>query len=249
MKTVSKTSSAVPPVPEVIASSSGATSMLVPALTLLAATGFALCVWQIFVVTPVADILFFNQKIFYFHVPNAFMLFISVFVCGFSSVVFLKKRQAKWDDVALASAEVAVMFGIVVLVTGSIWAKAAWDVWWKWEKRLTMSLLLWLVLLAYVIVRRFAGAAADRLAAGLAVFGCVGIPFIYMMVDKSDNHPQAGQAGVVATLSLDMKLAFWGSVLTFFLWFVALLLSRISSARDERAVRELREAAMDAGVL
>jgi heme exporter protein C len=226
-----------------------ATTWLVPLFTLLAAVGFASCVWMVFVVTPVADVLFFNQKIFYFHVANAFMLFLSVFVCGFASVVFLKKRNGKWDDIAIAGAEVAVMFGIVVLITGSIWAKAAWDVWWKWEKRLTMSLLLWLVLVAYVIVRRFAGASADRLAAGLAVFGCVGIPFIYFMVEKSDNHPQAGKEGVVATLGTDMKLAFWGSVLTFFFWFLALLISRIHSARAEREVRELRESAMDAGVL
>lgn len=224
-------------------------SWIVPTCALLSAVGFAVCVWMVFVVTPVADVLFFNQKIFYFHVANAFMLFLAVFVCGFGSVVFLKKRTAKWDDVAIAGAEVAVMFGIVVLITGSIWAKAAWDVWWKWEKRLTMSLLLWLVLVAYVIVRRFAGAAADRLAAGLAVFGCVGIPFIYFMVEKSDNHPQAGSDGVVATLGLDMKLAFWGSVLTFFFWFLALLISRIHSARAERELRELRESAMDAGVL
>ena len=224
-------------------------SWIVPTCALLSAVGFAVCVWMVFVVTPVADVLFFNQKIFYFHVANAFMLFLAVFVCGFASVVFLKKRTAKWDDVAIAGAEVAVMFGIVVLITGSIWAKAAWDVWWKWEKRLTMSLLLWLVLVAYVLVRRFAGASADRLAAGLAVFGCVGIPFIYFMVEKSDNHPQAGREGVVATLGLDMKLAFWGSVVTFFLWFLALLISRIHSARAERELRELRESAMDAGVL
>lgn len=226
-----------------------ATSWLVPLLTLLAAVGFATCVWMVFVVTPVADVLFFNQKIMYFHVANAFMLFLSVFVCGFASVVFLKKRDGKWDDIAIAGAELAVMFGIVVLITGSIWAKVSWDVWWKWEKRLTMSLLLWLVLVAYVIVRRFAGASSDRLAAGLAVFGCVGIPFIYFMVEKSDNHPQAGKDGVVATLATDMKLAFWGSVLTFFFLFVAMLISRIHSARAEREVRELRESAMDAGVL
>jgi heme exporter protein C len=232
-----------------IASTARAKNWIVPTFALLAAVGFASCIWMIFVVTPIAKDLFFNQKIFYFHVANAFMLFLSVIVCGLSSVIFLKKRTAKWDDVALASAEVAVMFGLVVLVTGAIWAKAAWDVWWKWEKRLTMSLLLWLVLVAYVIVRRFAGAAADRLAAGLAVFGCVGIPFIYMMVDRSDNHPQAGQNGVVATLATDMKLAFWGSVLTFFCWFVALLTNRIHIARAERELRELRESAMDAGVL
>ena len=123
----------------------------------------------------------------------------AVGVCGVCSLVYLKKRDPRWDDVALAAAEVAVAFGAVVLVTGSIWARAAWGVWWTWEKRLTMSLLLWLVLVGYVIVRRFGGASSERLAAGLAVFGTVGLPFIYTMVDKSEHHPQAGPQGNVAT--------------------------------------------------
>jgi heme exporter protein C len=129
-----------------------------------------------------------------------------------------------------------------------IWAKAAWDIWWTWEKRLTMSLLLWLTLVGYVLVRRFAGASADRLAAGLAVFGTLGIPFIYTMVDKSDHHPQAGANGNVMTLDGPMKLVFWMSVLTFFLWFLTLVMMRVQSARAEREVRELREKGLDAGL-
>jgi heme exporter protein C len=144
----------------------------------LSAIGFAITLWLIFNWTPLDRVLFFNQKIFYFHVAHAFLMFAAVGVCGIGSVAFLKSRKSKWDDLALASAEVAVAFGAVVLVTGSIWGKAAWDVWWSWEKRLTMSLLLWLTLVGYVLVRRFAGASADRLAAMLAVFGTVGVPFV-----------------------------------------------------------------------
>ena len=169
-------------------------------------------------------------------------------MCGVCSLVYLKKRTPKWDDIALATAEVAVVMGAVVLITGSIWAKAAWDLWWTWEKRLTMSLLLWLSLVGYVLVRRFAGSTGDRLAAGLAGFGTLGIPFIYMMVDRSDHHPQAGPKGNVATLPPDMKLVFWLSVLTFFLWFLTLVLTRIQSAAAEREVRELREKGLDAGL-
>lgn len=233
---------------------------VVPIATVLAAIGFAVTLLMIFTdvlgagpdgtaTTPVDAVLFFNQKIFYWHVAHAFMMFAAVGTCGVCSLVFLKKRNPKWDDVALASAEVAVVFGAVVLATGSIWGKAAWDVWWTWEKRLTMSLLLWLTLVGYVIVRRFAGATADRLAAGLAVFGTVGLPFIYFMVDRSDRHPQAGAKGNVATLDPSMRGAFWIAVLTFFLWFIALTVSRVQSARAEREVRELRERGLDAGVL
>lgn len=224
-------------------------SYLVPVLASLSAVGLVITIWLVFTFTPLAKDLFYNQKIFYYHVAHAFMMFLAVGVCGLCSIVYLKKRSPKWDDVALASAEVAVAFGAVVLVTGSIWAEAAWDVWWTWEKRLTMSLLLWLTLVGYVLVRRFAGASADRLAAGLAVFGTVGIPFIYKMVDKSDRHPQAGKDGNVATLQPDMKLVFWLAVATFFCWFLTLVIARVQSVRAEREVRELRERAMDSGVL
>jgi len=177
------------------------------------------------------------------------LMFAAVAACGFCSVAFLKTRKPAWDDVALATAEVAVALGAVVLITGMVWAKAAWGVWWSWEKRLTMSLLLWLVLVGYVLVRRFAGASADRLAAGLAAFGTVGIPFIYWMVDKSDRHPQAGPQGNVATLEPSMKLVFWLSVATFLCWALALVLMRVQSARAERELRELREKGLDAGLL
>jgi heme exporter protein C len=229
-------------------------SYAVPILAGLSMVGLAITVWLVFTYTPLAKDLFFNQKIFYYHVPHAFMMFLAVGVCGLCSIVYLKKRSPKWDDVALASAEVAVAFGAVVLATGSIWAEAAWDVWWTWEKRLTMSLLLWLTLVGYVLVRRFAGASADRLAAGLAVFGTVGVPFIYKMVDRSDRHPQAGADGNVATLGKSeggaaMQLVFWLSVATFFCWFLTLVIARVQSVRAEREVRELRERAMDTGVL
>jgi heme exporter protein C len=222
----------------------------IPVLAALAAVGFVITVYLIFTYAPVMEdpVLMFNQKIFYYHVAHAFMLFLATAVCGICSLVFLKTRKPKWDDLALASAEVAVMFGAVVLITGMIWAKAAWDVWWTWEKRLTMSLLLWLVLVGYVLVRRFAGASADRLAAGLAAFGTVGIPFIYFMVDASDHHPQAGAGGVAATLPREMSIVFWLSVLTFFVWCVALVMSRVQSARAERELREIREKGLDAGL-
>jgi heme exporter protein C len=224
-------------------------SYTVPIFASLSAIGLVITIWLIFTYTPLAESLFYNQKIFYYHVAHAFMMFLAVGVCGLCSAVYLKKRSPKWDDVALAAAEVAVAFGAVVLLTGAIWAEAAWDVWWKWEKRLTMSLLLWVTLVGYVLVRRFAGATADRLAAGLAIFGTVGVPFIYKMVDKSDLHPQAGTEGNVSSLRPVLLLVLWLSVATFLCWFLTLMIARIQSVRAEREVRELREKALDTGVL
>jgi heme exporter protein C len=241
------------------------TRYLAPLFAVLGAIGFALTFWMIMTDTPLqhswqpsdrhvvlatgSGSLFFNQKIFYWHVPHAIMLFLAVGVAGIASIGFLVKRNPKWDDIAMASVEVAVVFGAVTLLTGSIWAKAAWGHWWVWEKRLTMSLLLWMTLVGYVIVRRFAGASGERIAAGMAVFAMIGVPFIYTMVGADDNHPQAGAQGNVATLSSDMRPAFWTSMATFLFWFLALTITRVTSVRMEREVRELREKGLDAGVI
>ena len=234
-------------------------STSVPLLCGIAAILFLGSIHMVFEVAPLqygytadghlnGSSLFWNQKIFYWHVAHAFWLFGAVFVAGISSIGFLATRKPKWDDIASASVDVAVAFGAVVLVTGSIWAKAAWDVWWNWEPRLTMSLLLWLILVGYVLVRKFAGPSADRVAAGMAIFGMVGVPFIYKMVGE-DSHPASGSNGVVATLGHGMKGAFWVSVAAFLLWFIALTITRVQSTRLERELRELRERGLDLGVL
>jgi len=233
--------------------------LVVPLFVLLSVVGLVASTFAVFTQTPlsvnfnedgslVGTSLFYNQKIFYFHVAHAFWLFGAVFVAGVCSILYLVKRSPKWDDIALASVEVAVAFGAVVLVTGSIWAKAAWDVWWNTEPRLTMSLLLWLILMGYVLVRRFAGPSADRIAAGMAIFGMVGVPFIYKMVGQ-DSHPAAGTKGVVATLDAGMRGPFWMCVATFLCWFIALVVYRVQGTRAERELRELRERGMDLGVL
>ena len=234
--------------------------LAVPVLSVLAAIGFVVSIYLIFMTTPLeygidertgrlaGSSLFFNQKIFYFHVAHAIVQFTAVFVSGICSILFLWKRNPKFDDIASAATDVAVALGAAVLATGSIWAKAAWDVWWNWEPRLTMSLLLWLILVGYVLVRKFAGPSADRVAAGMAIFGMVGVPFIYTMVGQ-DSHPASGASGVVFTLGARLLPAFLASMVTFFLWYIALVVARVQSTRDEREVRELREKGLDLGVL
>jgi len=234
--------------------------LVVPIFTALSAIGLVVSVWIVFTRTPlsvnyntdgslIGTSLFYNQKIFYFHVAHAFMMFAAVGLAGVCSIGFLKTRNPKWDDVVLAAVEVAVVFGAVVCVTGSIWAKAAWDVWWNTEPRLTTSLLLWLILLGCVIVRRFAGPSADRITAGMAIFGMVVSIFVYKMVGQ-DSHPAAGSKGVVATLGPGMRGPFWLAVVpTFLCWYIALVIYRVQGTRAEREVQELRERGHDLGVL
>ncbi len=226
--------------------------LLIPLFALVSAAGLAATLYMIFYVAPLERALFFNQKVFYWHVPNWFVLFTSVFVAGLCSAVYLKNRNAKWDDVARAAGELAVVFGAIGLVTGSIWGKAAWGHWWKWELRLTTSLILWLTMVGYVLVRRFGGAGSERLAAGLAVFGVVNVPLVYFAVKLADALQQESahpQTTVANQLTGSMKTTFQLSILTFFAFYVLLMLVRTSAIRDERRVRDLRERGLDAGIL
>ncbi|MEO8841754.1 MAG: cytochrome c biogenesis protein CcsA [Kofleriaceae bacterium] len=237
----------------------------VPILSAIAAIGTVLALYLVFVhdagahqgvdylIDPdsgrlVQTSLFFSQRIFFFHVPFAFVLDTAVGVAGITSILFLWKHDPRMDDIAASATEIAVAFGAGVLATGMIWAKAAWGVWWQWEPRLTMSLLLWLILVGYVLVRKFAGPSADRVAAGMAIFGMVGVPFIYVMVGQ-DSHPGSGSNGTVATLSPAILPAFWLAVATLMTWFVALVIVRVQATRAERELRELRERALDLGVV
>lgn len=225
---------------------------LVPLFSAIAAAGLVATLYMIFYVTPLERALFFNQKIFYWHVPNWFMLFTTVGICGVASAGYLKKRDPRWDDVARAAGELAVLFGAIGLITGSIWGKAAWGHWWKWELRLTTSLILWLTMVGYVLVRRFGGAGSERLAAGLAIFGVANVPLVYFAVKLADALQQESahpKAQVVAQLTASMKQTFQLSIVAFAALCAALMLVRVEAIRDERKVRELRERGLDAGIL
>jgi heme exporter protein C len=164
------------------------------------------------------------QKVFYYHVPSAMLMFISAFVCGIASAVFLFKRSAAADRVAVAAGELVVLFGLIVLVTGPLWARKAWGVWWEWDARLTSSLLLWMIFLAYLLVRRYGGPGADKLAGAMALFGMANVPFVYVSVNYWRTiHPKTS---VVMTLGPGMRGTFWFCVAAFGLLYVLLLTLR-----------------------
>src|SRR5215203_3130842 len=102
------------------------------------------------------------QKIFYFHVPSAMMLFLSAFVAGIASAIFLFARRPGADRVAAAAAEIAVVFGFIVLISGPLWARKAWGLWWQWDARLTSTLVMWLVFQSYLLLRRYGGPGSER---------------------------------------------------------------------------------------
>src|SRR5262245_25779690 len=173
-----------------------------------AAVGF-LVVPSLILGAPHEPVMGFVQKIFYFHVPCASMLFLSTFVCAGASLAFLFKGSEAGDRVAAAAGELGVLFGACTLVTGPLWGRKAWGVWWQWDARLTSSLLLFLILISYMLARRYGGPGGRKLAAALALFAAVDVPIVYKSVDIWRTvHPTTK---VVPTLDPRMRPAFWCS--------------------------------------
>jgi heme exporter protein C len=177
------------------------------------------------------------QKIFYFHVPSWFAMFTAVFVCGIESAVYLFKGRQDADRIAASAAEIAVLFGALGLVTGPLWGRKAWGVWWQWEARLTMAFLLELIFLAYLLVRKYGGPGSEKLAAAMALFGMANVPFVYVSVNIWRTlHPMTT---VVPTLGPGMRGAFWFCVTAFMLLFAVLLTLRVRLQEQRAALDEL----------
>ena len=121
------------------------------------------------------------QRIFYFHVPMAWVAYLAFGVVLVASVVYLWKRDSRWDAVARASVEIGVVFTTLVLVTGSLWGKPIWNTWWTWDPKLTTTLILWFMYLAYVMVRAYAEPPrGPRFAAIVGIVAFVDVPIVYM---------------------------------------------------------------------
>jgi heme exporter protein C len=207
---------------------------LVPPLLIVAALMYVRAPFMIHA-APIESTMGIVQKIFYFHVPSAMMTFLAAFVCGLASAVYLFRRNRFADQVAVAAAELAVVFGLIVLVTGPLWARKAWGVWWAWDPRLTMTLVMWMIFIAYLLLRRFGGPGSEMLAAAVGVFGTALVPFVYVSVNYWRTiHPSTN---VVRTLPPEMAAPFAWSVFTFLFFFVALLIVRIR-LESSRAVLE-----------
>ena len=182
------------------------------------------------------------QRIFYYHVPSAWTSFLCFFANFIASIVYLAWRNLKADAFAVSTAEVGVVFCTVVLVTGPLWARPVWGIWWTWDARLTTTLVLWLIYVSYLILRRYStGQATPTLAAALAIFGFLDVPIVYMSIRWwRTQHPQPVIAGGQGS-GLDPRM--WAAVLWNWAAFMALAALLIwVRYRLERARQDLDEA-------
>jgi heme exporter protein C len=170
------------------------------------------------------------QKIFYFHVPAAYAMYLGAAACFIGSAGFLYDGRRAWDAFARAGAEVAVAMGIVVLVTGPLWAAKAWGVYWTWDPRLTTSMLSVMLYVAYVVLRLFAGDgdAERKFAAALGVLGAANLPIIHFSVQKwGGNHPRVITSGGGGLQHPDMKIGLTLGFISFTLIAIVLLAWRV----------------------
>jgi len=186
------------------------------------------------------------QRIFYYHFPSAMMTFLFFFISFIASIVYLAFRHRdplramNADALALAAAEVGVVFCTAVLIQGPLWARPVWGIWWTWDVRLTSTLVLWLIYLSYLLLRRFSDSAqAPVLAAVLAIFGALDIPLVYFSIwFFRTQHPQPviGGGGSIDPRMWRVLLINWMAFLCF------ALLMGWSRYRLETMRREVEEA-------
>jgi heme exporter protein C len=152
-------------------------------LAVVTALLLSYALYSALVVAPTERTMGDVQRIFYYHVPSAWTAFVMFLINFVASIFYLARRSQKADILALTSAEVGVVFCTVVLVTGPIWARPVWGIWWTWDLRLTLTLLLWLIYVSYLVLRRFSTSSQTPvLAAVLAVFGAIDVPLVYFSI-------------------------------------------------------------------
>jgi heme exporter protein C len=202
----------------------------------IAAAMFAYAPWLIDG-APYESTMGLVQKIFYFHVPAWMVMFTSAFVCGIASAIVVFKRHPAADRVGLAAAELTVLFGIIGLLTGPLWGRKAWGVWWQWDARLTSALVLWLIFVAYLLLRKYGGAGSEKLASAVALFGMANVPFVYWSVNVWRTlHPPTS---VVTTLQPGMRGPFWFCAIAFMALFGMMLAARIRLEKRRAELEDL----------
>jgi heme exporter protein C len=182
------------------------------------------------------------QRIFYVHVPAAIASFTACFVGGIASILYLVKRDNKYDDLSLAANESVVLFALVNIVMGSLWAKPIWGIWWTWDARLTSSFLLLFLYASYLVIRKAAPVEQRAVVcAVICILGMADVPLIYMSNRLfRTQHPAPVLGGDANSgMAPDIKTLFFFSIFTMLVFWGLVVRMRRRVARLERAGEDL----------
>ncbi len=201
--------------------------------------------YLIFVVAPTDEVLGHIQRIFYVHVPISILSFLGFLICAVAGVGYLIRRTEVWDRLAHASAEVGVVFVTLALITGVIWARPVWGVWWTWEPRLTTTLILWLIYVAYLMIRHYAPTPQQgrSWSAVVGIIGFIDVPIVYYSVQwwRSIHPVQViGPEAADDALEPIMARIVIFSMLALLALFTYLLMERMALRAAEDTVAQLR---------
>jgi len=230
--------------PEANGAGSGGRSLLVDILGGVSIVGVLVGLYLALLWAPTEAVMGDVQRIFYFHMPSAWVAlgpsFTVVFVC---SILYLVKKDLRYDRIAAASAEIGVMFTTITLVTGPLWARPIWGAYWTWDPRLTTTLVLWFIFVAYLMLRASSspGHKRARLAAVVGIVGWVDVPIVFMSIRWWRTiHPLLinGQG-----MNLDSSMAFvlMFCLGVFSLLYVYLLIIRVRQEELGSRVDRLRQ--------
>ena len=185
-----------------------------------------------------------SQRILYFHVPVAILGLGSILMVAGASAIHLVTKSDKWDSLAYAAAELGTVLTSMAIVTGAIWAKPVWGVWWTWDPKLTLTLILWFTYVSYLMLRAYGpkGSQGARYGTVVALFGAINAPIVYYAAELwRTTHPSlvVGPAAESGSLPSSMAMVLLLSTLTFILLSAYLLIERYSLKRSEAVVDEL----------
>ena len=201
----------------------------------------ALTLYMVYMWVPTEQNLGVSQRIFYFHVPLGWIGMVSIIVVAVASILHLYTGKQKWDDLAYSTAELGIIFASLILITGAVWGKPVWGVWWTWDAKLTTTLVLWFIYAGYLMVRAYgpAGTQGRRFASVIALIGAIDAPIIYKATDWwRSAYPERN---VPFDLNEQMALTFLVSLVTFTIIYVYMLMERYSLRRSESDLDELHQ--------
>jgi heme exporter protein C len=204
--------------------------------------GMMVSIWMIFLYAPTDAIQGQPQRIFYFHIPAAWLGMLGFAVVTVAGIGYLVKRDERWDWAARASAELGAFFITLALITGSIWGKTTWGTWWTWDARLTTTLILWFIYIGYLMLRNYMGRspASSRAGAVMALICVVDVPIIYESVNWWRTlHPNA-EVGVAGALPPSVVLTLMISLTVFTMLYALLMIQAYQLQRAQTLAQRLR---------
>ena len=208
---------------------------------IVSAALMAVTLYMVFMWVPTEQNLGVSQRIFYFHVPLGWIGMLSIVVVAVASLMHLITGKEKWDSLAYATAELGVIFATLILVTGAIWARPVWGVWWTWDAKLTTTLVLWFIYVGYLMIRAHgpSGTQGKRYASVIALIGAIDSPIIYKATDWwRTAHPERN---VPSDLASEMLLTLLVAMVTFTVLYAYLLVERYSLRKSESDLDELHQ--------